>query len=49
MAIKRRATDVGLVLMSHFGSWDDAVYAEQHGFATAGFVDSDCCDHDRLL
>jgi 5,10-methylenetetrahydromethanopterin reductase len=32
--------DVGLVLMSHFGSWDDAAYAEENGFATAGFVDS---------
>jgi alkanesulfonate monooxygenase SsuD/methylene tetrahydromethanopterin reductase-like flavin-dependent oxidoreductase (luciferase family) len=40
LAIKRRTMDVGLVLMSHFGSWDDAAYAEGNGFATAGFVDS---------
>ncbi len=32
--------DIGLVLMSHSGSWDDAAYAEENGFATAGFVDS---------
>ena len=32
--------DVGLVLMSHHGAWDDAAYAEAHRFATVGFVDS---------
>ena len=32
--------DVGLVLMGHDGSWDDARYAESRGFQTAGFVDS---------
>jgi 5,10-methylenetetrahydromethanopterin reductase len=32
--------DVGLVLMSYHGSWDDAAYAERHGFASVGFVDS---------
>jgi alkanesulfonate monooxygenase SsuD/methylene tetrahydromethanopterin reductase-like flavin-dependent oxidoreductase (luciferase family) len=32
--------DVGLVLMGHHGSWDDALYAESRGFHTAGFVDS---------
>jgi alkanesulfonate monooxygenase SsuD/methylene tetrahydromethanopterin reductase-like flavin-dependent oxidoreductase (luciferase family) len=31
---------VGLVLMGHHGSWDDAAYAEANGFATVGFVDS---------
>src|SRR5439155_7557443 len=31
---------VGLVLLSHYRCWDDAVYAEAHGFDTAGFVDS---------
>jgi 5,10-methylenetetrahydromethanopterin reductase len=31
---------VGLVLLSHHGCWDDAAYAEGHGFDTAGFVDS---------
>jgi len=32
--------DFGLVLMGYHGCWDDVAYAEQHGFATAGFVDS---------
>ena len=32
--------DAGVVLMSHHGSWEDARYAEAHGFASAGFVDS---------
>jgi 5,10-methylenetetrahydromethanopterin reductase len=32
--------DVGLVLLGHHGSWDDAAYAETRGFQTAGFVDS---------
>jgi 5,10-methylenetetrahydromethanopterin reductase len=32
--------EVGLVLLSHHGCWDDAAYAEAHGFDTAGFVDS---------
>lgn len=32
--------DVGLVLMSYHGSWDDAAYAEANGFTTVGFVDS---------
>ena len=32
--------DVGLVLMGHHGSWEDALYAESRGFHTAGFVDS---------
>jgi hypothetical protein len=26
--------------MSYHGSWDDAAYAEEHGFAAVGFVDS---------
>jgi 5,10-methylenetetrahydromethanopterin reductase len=32
--------DFGLGLMGYAGSWDDARFAEEHGFATAGFVDS---------
>jgi 5,10-methylenetetrahydromethanopterin reductase len=32
--------DFGLVLMGYHGCWNDVVFAEQHGFATAGFVDS---------
>jgi 5,10-methylenetetrahydromethanopterin reductase len=32
--------DFGLGLMGYPGCWDDAAFAEQHGFSTAGFVDS---------
>ena len=32
--------DFGLGLMGYDGSWDDARFAEEHGFSTAGFVDS---------
>lgn len=32
--------DFGLGLMGYHGCWDDAAFAEAHGFATAGFVDS---------
>ena len=32
--------EVGLVLLGHDGAWDDAAYAEEHGFHTVGFVDS---------
>jgi alkanesulfonate monooxygenase SsuD/methylene tetrahydromethanopterin reductase-like flavin-dependent oxidoreductase (luciferase family) len=32
--------DLGLGLMGYHGCWDDAAFAEQHGFATAGFVDT---------
>lgn len=32
--------DFGLVLMGYHGCWDDVAFAERHGFATAGFVDS---------
>ena len=32
--------EVGLVLLGHDGVADDAAYAEEHGFHTAGFVDS---------
>jgi len=32
--------EVGLVLLGHDGVADDAAYAEDHGFHTAGFVDS---------
>jgi alkanesulfonate monooxygenase SsuD/methylene tetrahydromethanopterin reductase-like flavin-dependent oxidoreductase (luciferase family) len=30
----------GLGLMGYHGCWDDAAFAERHGFASAGFVDS---------
>jgi 5,10-methylenetetrahydromethanopterin reductase len=32
--------EVGLVLLGHDGVAEDAAYAEEHGFHTAGFVDS---------
>lgn len=32
--------DYGLGLLNYHGCWEDAAFAEQHGFATAGFVDS---------
>lgn len=32
--------EFGLGLMNYPGCWDDAAFAEQHGFSTAGFVDS---------
>jgi 5,10-methylenetetrahydromethanopterin reductase len=32
--------DFGLGLMGYHGCWDDAAFAEGHGFTSAGFVDS---------
>jgi alkanesulfonate monooxygenase SsuD/methylene tetrahydromethanopterin reductase-like flavin-dependent oxidoreductase (luciferase family) len=32
--------DLGLGLLGYHGCWEDVAFAEQHGFATAGFVDS---------
>jgi 5,10-methylenetetrahydromethanopterin reductase len=32
--------DFGLCLLNQPGCWDDAAFAEQHGFRSAGFVDS---------
>lgn len=32
--------DFGLVMMTYPGCWEDAAFAEQHGFNTVGFVDS---------
>jgi len=32
--------DYGLVLLGYHGCWDDVAFAEEHGFACAGFVDS---------
>jgi alkanesulfonate monooxygenase SsuD/methylene tetrahydromethanopterin reductase-like flavin-dependent oxidoreductase (luciferase family) len=34
------ALEFGLGLLGYHGCWDDVAFAEQHGFATAGFVDS---------
>jgi alkanesulfonate monooxygenase SsuD/methylene tetrahydromethanopterin reductase-like flavin-dependent oxidoreductase (luciferase family) len=41
--------DFGLGLMGYQGCWDDAAYAEQHGFATAGFVDSPLLGGDPFV
>jgi 5,10-methylenetetrahydromethanopterin reductase len=32
--------EFGLTLMGYHGCWEDAAFAEAHGFTTAGFVDS---------
>ncbi len=32
--------EFGLGLMGYYGCWEDAAFAESHGFSTAGFVDS---------
>jgi alkanesulfonate monooxygenase SsuD/methylene tetrahydromethanopterin reductase-like flavin-dependent oxidoreductase (luciferase family) len=32
--------EFGLGLLGYHGCWDDAAFAERHGFASAGFVDS---------
>jgi alkanesulfonate monooxygenase SsuD/methylene tetrahydromethanopterin reductase-like flavin-dependent oxidoreductase (luciferase family) len=32
--------DFGLFLMGHYGCWEDAAFAEQHGFDSIGMVDS---------
>jgi len=32
--------EFGLGVMGYHGCWDDVAFAEQHGFASAGFVDS---------
>lgn len=41
--------DFGVVLTSYHGSWDDTAFAEAHGFATAGFVDSPLLAGDPLI
>ena len=32
--------DFGIAFMNHPGCWEDAAFAEEHGFTSAGFVDS---------
>jgi alkanesulfonate monooxygenase SsuD/methylene tetrahydromethanopterin reductase-like flavin-dependent oxidoreductase (luciferase family) len=32
--------ELGLGVMGYHGCWDDVAFAEEHGFATAGFVDT---------
>ncbi|HJQ48794.1 MAG TPA: LLM class flavin-dependent oxidoreductase [Amycolatopsis sp.] len=41
--------EFGLGLMNYPGCWDDAAFAEQHGFSTAGFVDSPILSGDPFV
>lgn len=41
--------DFGIGLMGYNGCWDDVAFAEQHGFATAGFVDSPLLGGDPFV
>jgi alkanesulfonate monooxygenase SsuD/methylene tetrahydromethanopterin reductase-like flavin-dependent oxidoreductase (luciferase family) len=41
--------ELGLGLLGYDGSWDDAAFAEEHGFATAGFVDSPLLGGDPFV
>ena len=41
--------DFGLGLMGYEGSWDDARFAEEHGFSTVGFVDSPLLGGDPFV
>jgi alkanesulfonate monooxygenase SsuD/methylene tetrahydromethanopterin reductase-like flavin-dependent oxidoreductase (luciferase family) len=41
--------DFGLGVLGYNGCWDDVAFAEQHGFATAGFVDSPLLSGDPLV
>ncbi len=41
--------DFGLGLMGYNGCWDDAAFAEEHGFSTAGFVDSPLLGGDPFV
>jgi alkanesulfonate monooxygenase SsuD/methylene tetrahydromethanopterin reductase-like flavin-dependent oxidoreductase (luciferase family) len=41
--------DFGLGLLGYHGCWEDAVFAEQHGFASAGFVDSPLLGGDPFV
>ncbi|MEV6338820.1 LLM class flavin-dependent oxidoreductase [Nocardia vinacea] len=41
--------DFGLVMMNYAGCWDDAAFAEEHGFATVGFTDSPLLCGDPLV
>jgi 5,10-methylenetetrahydromethanopterin reductase len=43
------AVDFGLGLLGYDGSWDDARFAEEHGFSTAGFVDSPLLGGDPFV
>jgi len=41
--------DYGLGLLNYHGCWDDVAFAEEHGFATAGFVDSPLLTGDPFV
>lgn len=41
--------DFGLCLMNQPGCWDEAAFAEQHGFTSAGFVDSPLLSGDPFV
>lgn len=41
--------DFGIGLMGYDGCWDDAAYAEDRGFASAGFVDSPLLGGDPFV
>jgi alkanesulfonate monooxygenase SsuD/methylene tetrahydromethanopterin reductase-like flavin-dependent oxidoreductase (luciferase family) len=41
--------DFGLGLLNYHGCWDDVAFAEEHGFATAGFVDSPLLTGDPFV
>ncbi|HEY1777083.1 MAG TPA: LLM class flavin-dependent oxidoreductase [Solirubrobacteraceae bacterium] len=41
--------DYGLGLLNYHGCWDDVAFAEEHGFATAGFVDSPMLTGDPFV
>jgi alkanesulfonate monooxygenase SsuD/methylene tetrahydromethanopterin reductase-like flavin-dependent oxidoreductase (luciferase family) len=41
--------DYGLGLLNYYGCWDDVAFAEEHGFATAGFVDSPLLTGDPFV
>jgi alkanesulfonate monooxygenase SsuD/methylene tetrahydromethanopterin reductase-like flavin-dependent oxidoreductase (luciferase family) len=41
--------EYGLGLLNYYGCWADAAFAEQHGFSTAGFVDSPLLTGDPFV
>lgn len=41
--------DYGLGLLNYYRCWDDVAYAEQHGFQTAGFVESPLLSGDPFV
>jgi alkanesulfonate monooxygenase SsuD/methylene tetrahydromethanopterin reductase-like flavin-dependent oxidoreductase (luciferase family) len=41
--------DFGLGLLGYHGCWEDAAFAEQHGFSSAGFVDSPLLGGDPFV